>query len=795
MLVANFTQKQPINFTYAKGGNKSYIDHVLIPSYMLDKLTHCAILQDGDNVSDHYAIHCALNFDIVPGTSYYEANNTFPATYWNKHDFCSQYKINLQKALACLDLVNPDMVISREQAAVAIDNGYDTLISTMHTATAGISVNPAQHRHKHWWTIDCSQAKAKNRFWRNVWIENGRPSQGVVYDCYKDTKRRFRRACRAAQQETAKAKYCAINGYMKHRNINKLWAAVRKTRNYSRDIQMPKEQLRDYLINKFSDSAVHETAQREVQQHFASSNVDKDFVFPDVLVRKYILKLRSTAAPGIDGISPHHFKQALDTDIILHLSALLTLCCRYSIVPEVFTQGLLVPIPKPGKDQATPQGYRPITISVIASKILEYYIIDECSQYKHNPLMFGFIQERGTDQAIALAHDVCQVTLAGGSPVHLASLDAEGAFDYIPHAVLFSKARHDMPTLSWKLMVAWYSRSKARLLIGRHLDDTEIPIRRGVRQGGLTSPLLFNVFYRQLIDTLSQHDGGVVVGKHRYNVFNYADDVLLASTTVGGLQRLLNTASEIISRDGLMFNPAKTLCSTFGPNIYTSDPQWYLNGTQLQNSDSIKYLGAYLGSKASQLHVQDRISAANKSYYALQAAGLHKDGVNPATAGYIHQTVIAPSLTYGCNAVHINKKELNSLDSCQGKLLKTNLGLYYTSRTSPLLQALRIQTATSTIEKETLGLLHRCLLSDSAARIFYAHQLQQQHQAPKTLIARARTICDKHSIHFNSILFNRTHRLKPHTNVASGLLDSILHCFSDFNQDNRIVLQYLVNSF
>jgi len=800
MVVGNFAKKQQINYTYAKGANKSYIDHVLIPSYMLDKLSHCAILQDSDNLSDHFAIQCVMNIDIEPGCSYYEANHLFPRTHWDKHDFCSEYRTNVQNSLGSLCLLNPDSIQDRDQAALCIDDVYSSLISTMHSATKQINSNPSEHRcnNKHWWTTRCTNAKSKNMFWRKLWMENGKPTHGIVYECYKDTKRQFRRACRSAQHESARDKYNIMNCYMRHRNTNKLWAAVKRLKSTNHEIQVPKEELRNYFIRKFNntDSEQHEISHNMVQEHFAASEVDINFVFSEALVRKYISKLKPNAAAGIDGISPQHFKQALDTDIVLHLSSLLTLCCRHSIVPEAFTQGMIIPIPKQGKDPTEPQGYRPITISVIASKLLEYYILEECSEVDHNPLQFGFIRERGTDIAIALAHDVCQVTAERGSPVHLASLDAEGAFDYLPHDVLFNKAKNVIPLRSWKLMVAWYNRSSARLLIGRHLDKTEIPIKRGVRQGALTSPLLFNVFYRELIDTLSRHDAGVVVGKHKYNVFNYADDVLLASTTVGGLQSLIDSAAEMVSNDGLSFNPAKTVCTTFGRNIYKSDPSWHLNGAKLQNEENIKYLGAIIGTKGSQRHAQERISAAHRSFYALQSVGLHKDGVSPQTSGYIHKSVISPCLTYGCNAIYMNKRELHDINSCQGKLIKANLGLYYSSRTTPLLQALNITSVADIIDKETISLFRRCFISDSAARTFYSDMLLSPRQyTPKTLTDRVKIACNKLKIdNIQQLLLNNVNVFKSQR-VTSGLVDSIVYCLNDFNTSNRILLQQLVNAF
>ena len=50
------------------------------------------------------------------------------------------------------------------------------------------------------------------------------------------------------------------------------------------------------------------------------------------------------------------------------------------------------------------------------------------------------------------------------------------------------------------------------------------------------------------------------IGKYKYNAFCYADDVLLTSTTVSGLQSLMDTANEYITQHGLRFSPLKTNC-------------------------------------------------------------------------------------------------------------------------------------------------------------------------------------------------------------------------------------------
>jgi len=798
MCVGNFAQTQQINHTYAKGSHKSYIDHVLLPRYLMDSLLQCEIrFQDPEMASDHFPIITSLRINLNTEENSYEDNIKFPNTYWNKPDFCSKYRDNVHIMLNEHCIINPDE-IPDHLVSQSIEKLYNDLCTTFHRsaeAAAPTNVKSRHHRSKHWWSADCTEAKSRNRFWHKLWIENSKPTHGAVYECYRESKKHFRRMCRLSKHNVTQEKYGEITNYLKHRNINKLWAAIKHMKNVKQDVQVELSELREYFCDKFDNinSDSYGAANEEISRHFNSSPVNKDFVFSEALVRKYIMKLKASAAPGIDGITPHHLKQALDSDLTLHLSSLLTLCCRHSVVPEAFTRGLLVPIPKPGKDPTTPEGYRPIMISVIISKLLEYFILDEVANHQYSPLMFGFIPDRGTDMAIAVAHDVCQYSLSQGSPVHLASLDAEGAFDFIPHSVLFYKTMDIIPTMSWKLMVYWYGRIKARLVIGRHVDAIDVPIRRGTRQGGLTSPMLFNMFYTQLVDTLSNSSHGVIVDKHSYNVFAYADDLLLASTTVSGLQALIDTAVDIITTDGLRFNPHKTVCCTFGPNIYTSDPEWNINGVTLKRQDHVRYLGAMLGAKGSELHSQERIRSARKSYYALQPAGLHKDGVDPFTSAYIHKTVISPSLTYGCNAIYMTRMHIQELSSCQGQLLKVNLGLYKTSRTSPLLSSLRIPTVQNVIKKDTVGLVYRCFRSNSAARTLYTSLLHLE-SPNKTLLHRYKAICDEHSLPFVKSMFIKNSTVK-YVFTSDGIVESLQYVFSHFTPENRILAQELVKSY
>ena len=80
------------------------------------------------------------------------------------------------------------------------------------------------------------------------------------------------------------------------------------------------------------------------------------------------------------------------------------------------------------------------------------------SCHSFDPMQFGFMEGRGTALAISLATDVTQLCHAQNSPTFIRSLDAEGAFDRIPHSIIFKEAIDVISDTCWKLLYYWYKR-------------------------------------------------------------------------------------------------------------------------------------------------------------------------------------------------------------------------------------------------------------------------------------------------------------------------------------------------
>ena len=256
-------------------------------------------------------------------------------------------------------------------------------------------------------------------------------------------------------------------------------------------------------MDYYRSSEVIEQAEKEVKSHLAKCYQETypDFLFTEGQIKKYIKRIKGGSGCGIDRISPEHLKFGLNTSLPKLLSHLLTICVRVGVVPECFTQGLLVPVlKKPNSEPTCPSNYRPITLSVIISNYwstVSLMIVHLISLVYHSGTLsqYGCVANRGCSMATTLAHDIGAYANAMGSTLFYCSLDAEGAFDFLPHCVILQKSINIISDKYWRLLVKWYSAMCAYIHWNSCLGS-KINIKRGTRQGGLISAFMFNLFIK-----------------------------------------------------------------------------------------------------------------------------------------------------------------------------------------------------------------------------------------------------------------------------------------------------------
>ena len=88
-------------------------------------------------------------------------------------------------------------------------------------------------------------------------------------------------------------------------------------------------------------------------------------------------------------------------------------------------------------------------------------------------------------------------------------------------------------------------------------------VSNGVRQGGVLSPYLFNVYIDDLINELCKCNVGCYISGVSANNLGYADDMTLLSPSVKGLRSLIQICEAYANKFDIVFNAIKTVCMIF----------------------------------------------------------------------------------------------------------------------------------------------------------------------------------------------------------------------------------------
>ena len=286
------------------------------------------------------------------------------------------------------------------------------------------------------------------------------------------------------------------------------------------------------------------------------------------------MTLKRNSAPAANGITAEHLVHGADRAIIRHIADMLTVELFPMTLPtELYCQchrNLVVTHPF--------QSFEDL-LSYLAryQNFLEMYVLEESNSHEYHELQFGFIPGRGTEITTALFNGVTTYCNARSSAVYTCSIDAEGALDAIPASILFNKAAAALHKHCWHVMHSWYSRLTIQVKWRGKLSRT-FSVCVSTRQGGLSSPFLFIIFYHNLISILSNCTGGITIHNKSYNVFCYADNLIISSLSVSGLQDMINAAKSYIVEHGLNFNPTNTICKIFGTCNFEKTPKLHLNG-------------------------------------------------------------------------------------------------------------------------------------------------------------------------------------------------------------------------
>jgi len=173
-----------------------------------------------------------------------------------------------------------------------------------------------------------------------------------------------------------------------------------------------------------------------------------------------------------------------------------------------------------------------------------------------------------------------------------------------------------------------------------------VPVKSGIRQDGILSPVLFNIYVDSLILGLKFSGLGCHIQNLYVECLAYADDVLLLFGSVCLLQKMLNICSDCADELNVRSNVKKSCLLNIGNTFNKKLENLQLNGLDICWFDKIKYLGMQIVSgKSLKVDVLTRI---RKFYASANALFCSSKYVCELTRLCLCESFVLPVFTYGC---------------------------------------------------------------------------------------------------------------------------------------------------
>ena len=353
--------------------------------------------------------------------------------------------------------------------------------------------------------------------------------------------------------------------------------------------------------------------------------------------------------------------------------------------PVRWSTGLVVLIPKPGAKTDEISGYREITLLPVVAKILERILsarlsiwVDECGLLSDS--QGGFRSGRRTEDNIFTLSEIIHERKSKRLPTFTCFIDIKTAYDSVWREKLWLMlSQKGCYGRVWSLLQLMFVNVTRRVRIDRDVWSEDFDFERGVAQGSVLSPLLYDIFINGLLEELEKIVSGVDIDGFNVSALAFADDIALIASDDRILQLLLDVCSRYGCAHGYDYNNSKSKVLVFGSKMFRKSLEgrtWCLGGCSVLQSDSYKYLGVDLVCKHSWGTTVDRfISTAERKANRLRGAGCASAFMGVAVVRKLYMSLVRPSLEFAAAVWVPTLAQLKKMDSVLVQFARKSLGL------------------------------------------------------------------------------------------------------------------------
>jgi len=473
-------------------------------------------------------------------------------------------------------------------------------------------------------------------------------------------------------------------------------------------------------------------------------------------VKKAIAKLKCGKAVGPDGVCSELLKRGGHV-LSLCFASLLSACWQSRIWPHLWSEGTICIIHKAG-DTSNLNHYRPITVLNSVSKAAEYVLHHRLSTFVEqghhlSDAQCGFRPSRRCGDNHFILSELLASRREQGCATYVVFVDLVKAYDSVWHTGLVAALRRaDLTDNMLDVLQQLSFKVSRQARVDGDLSDS-FRIYRGVPQGGVLSPLLFDLFINSLLVELESSGFGVTAADMNIPDLAFADDISLVApdpSNMNGLLSVLLRHSKQWRYDVNILKCGVMISGTPSQESSAQSLRFFLGDQLIPVHQEYSYLGmcaSTLRGKPANF-VEDRIDSATAKLHMLSGSiGARFNGIRPTLSLQLWRSLILPGAEWGCEVTSPSPTLLKKMDSLLPAALRVFAGADSFTSNSALMFEFGAQSLSSRRQELQIRFFRHLCLADSTCRLgklFRWRCLQVDHSvAPRSIVWTFKALLEK----------------------------------------------------
>ncbi|CAF4230155.1 unnamed protein product [Rotaria magnacalcarata] len=432
-------------------------------------------------------------------------------------------------------------------------------------------------------------------------------------------------------------------------------------------------------------------------------------------VRKAINQMKSRKAPGSDEVTVDILKAGGES-VIRWLFYFFTDVWKNEQMAKEWSITTLIRLYKNKGDKKVCDNYRGIALLNATSKIFSRIILNRIQGLIDGQLLeiqSGFRSNRSTTDQIFTLKMTMEKRREFNKPLFMCFIDIAKAYDSVNRELLWKVClNYGISEKLVNLLKMLYKDSIAKVKVNGEASDT-FEIKTGVMQGGIPSPILFNILFdfiiRRIIDEADVTGVKFSYGSNdfchgrseKHDDFDilallYADDLVVVCETAIDLEKFIKSFEKVTQQFGLTMSIKKTCLMSLqqlkedqhrkvlkGQNVNYTDIDINIRNQKIETAVSFTYLGCIItNDQRHDTELSARLTKASKAFNMLRHAIWHRKSVSITARLRIFRACILPVLLYGSETWALTMKQEQRIASFYNRCLRTIIGVNLGDRMS-----------------------------------------------------------------------------------------------------------------